>query len=187
MNQPAAGQPAAQAPTGNQPAAGQPTTQAPTESQPAATTETTAVGTKVTLSSGKYEVTKSDNTGKEVTFIAPKSNKKNTVTIPATVTINGDTYKVTAISNKAFKGNKKLKSVTIGKNVTKIGKEVFSNCKNLKKITIKSTVLKSIGKNALKGINKKAVIKVPSKLYTKYKKLFKSMTGYKKTMVIKKN
>ena len=149
--------------------------------------ELTTVGSKVTLTTGQYKVTKSNNKNKEVTYVAPKSSKKKSVTVPATVTIDGDKYKVTAISDKAFKGNKKLSSITIGKNVKKIGKEAFCNCKNLKTITIKSTVLKTVGKNAVKGINKKAVIKVPKKQYKKYKKLFKSNTGYKKTMVIKKN
>lgn len=56
----------------------------------------------------------------------------------------------------------------------------------LSKITIKSSVLKSVGKNAIKGINKKATIKVPKKKLSKYKKLFNKKTGYKKTMKIKK-
>ena len=144
------------------------------------------VGTKVATSSAEYKVTKSSTKTKEVTFIKPKSSKKKSITVPEAVTINGYTYKVTAIANKAFKNNKKLKSVTIGKNVKKIGKEAFYNCKKLKKITIKSAVLKSVGKNAIKGIYKKATIKVPKKQLKKYKKLFKSKTGYKKTMKIKK-
>ena len=82
--------------------------------------------------------------------------------------------------------HKKLKSVTIGKNVKKIGKEAFYNCKKIKRITIKSANLKSVGKNAIKGINKKATIKVPKKQLKKYKRLFKSKTGYKKSMKIKK-
>ena len=53
-----------------------------------------------------------------------------------TVKVKYVTYKVTAVSDKAFKGNKKLTTVTIGSNVTKIGKEAFSGCKNLKKITV---------------------------------------------------
>lgn len=68
----------------------------------------------------------------------------------------------------------------------KIGQNAFLNCKKLKSIEIKSSQLKSVGKNALKGINKNATIKVPKKQYKKYKKLFKSKTGYKKRMKIKK-
>ena len=144
------------------------------------------VGKKVTVSTGIYKVTKSTAKAKEVTFTKPKSSKKTSLTIPSTVKIGGQIYKVTEVSAKAFKNNKKLKTVTIGKNVKKIGKEAFFGCKKLKKITIKSTVLKSVGKNALKNIYKKATIKCPKKQLAKYKKLFKSKTGYKKTMKIKK-
>ncbi len=113
--------------------------------------------------------------------------KKNatSITIPSTVKANGETYKVTEIAKNAFKNNKKLKSVVIGKNVTKIGANAFNGCKSLKKITVKSAKLKSVGKNAIKGINKKAVIKVPKAKKKAYKKLFKASTGYKKTMKIK--
>ena len=145
-----------------------------------------AVGKKIAISSAWYKVAKSSATTKEVTFVKPKSSKKTSFTIPATIKIDGKVYKVTVIADKAFKNNKKLKSVIIGKNVKKIGKEAFYNCKKLKKITIKSAVLKSVGKNAIKNINKKATIKVPKKQLSKYKKLFKTKTGYKKTMKIKK-
>ncbi len=144
------------------------------------------VGTKTTVSSGQYLIVASSTETKEVAFVKPKNNKKKTVTIPATVTIDGYKYNVISIADKAFKNNKKLQSITIGKNVKSIGKEAFSGCKKLKKITIKSSKLKSVGKNAIKGIDKKATIKVPKKQLKKYKKLFKSKTGYKKTMKIKK-
>ena len=144
-----------------------------------------AVGTNVTISSGKYKVLKSNATSKEVAYIGTSDGKKTSVTIPATVKVDGYTYKVTEIAAKAFKNNKKIKSVTLGKNVKKIGKEAFSNCKKLKKITIKSSSLKSVGKNAIKNIDKIATINVPKKQLSKYKKLFKGSTGYKKTMKIK--
>lgn len=147
--------------------------------------ELLAVGTKKTISSGTYKVTKSSSKKKEVVFVKPKSSKKTTVTIPATVNMDGQIYKVTEVASKAFKNNKKIKSVTIGKNITKIGKEAFSGCKNLSKITIKSTTLKSVGKNTIKHINRKAVIKVPKKQYSKYKKLFNNKTGFKKSMKIR--
>ncbi len=127
--------------------------------------------------------------GKKGTIVyeRPTKNNKKTVKIPKTVKIKGKTYTVTEISAEAFKGNTKLKSVTIPEGVTKIGKDAFSGCKNLKMITIKSSKLKTVGKNAIKGIHKKATIKVPKKKLTKYKRLFKTKTGYKKSMKIKKN
>ena len=87
--------------------------------------------------------------------------------------MKGVTYKVTAVSDKAFKGNKKLTTVTIGSNVAKIGKEAFSSCKNLKKITVTAGKLKTIGKNAFKGINKKATIKTDKDKLTKLEEQLK--------------
>ena len=105
------------------------------------------------------------------------SDKKATsVTIPSTVTIDGVEYKVTEIYANAFKNNTKLKKVTIGVNIEKVGSKAFYKCKNLKTITIKTTKLtaKSVGKNAFKGIHKKAIIKVPIKQLKAYKKILKS-------------
>lgn len=120
------------------------------------------------VGTNKYKVV--DNTQVAFVGVAKKTIKK--VSIPATVTIGGNKYKVTSIADKALKGAKVTK-VTVGSNVTKIGKEAFSNTKKLKQIVIKSTKLKSVGKNALKGINGKAKIKVPKKKLSSYKKLFK--------------
>jgi len=133
-----------------------------------------SVGTKVETTSGIYKITKSDSKAKEVTYVKPKSKKKATVKISDTLKIDGYQYKVVSISDKAFKNNKKVTSVTIGKNVKTIGKDAFRNCTKLKKVTIKGTGLKKIGKNAFKNIHKKAVVKVPKKKLKAYKKLFKS-------------
>lgn len=171
-----------------------------------------SIGSISTYSGAKYKVLTSGAQGGTVEYDGQeKADKKATkITIPATVTIEGQTYKVTTVKSGTFNGYKKLKSVTIGKNVeeigdkafykctalksvvipanvTTIGKNAFYGCKKLSKITIKSKKLKKVGNNAIKGINKKAVIKCPSKKLAKQykKKLFKSKTGYKKTMKIK--
>ena len=44
---------------------------------------------------------------------------------------------------------------------------------------------KQVINNAIKGINKKATIKVPKKSAAKYKKLLNAKAGYKKSMTIK--
>lgn len=124
--------------------------------------------------------------GGTVSYLKPYNGNSKNVTVRPTIKLAGVNFKVTDIAKNAFKNNKNIKKVIIGKNVTKIGANAFNGCKKLSKITIKGTVLKSVGKNAIKGINKKAVIKVPKKKLAKYKKLFKSKTGYKKTMKIKK-
>ena len=147
-------------------------------------------GTTLTVSSKKIKVkvTSSSKKNPIVTITKFTDKKAKKLTIPATVKVKGVTYKVTAISDKAFKGNKKLTTVTIGSNVTKIGKEAFSGCKNLKKITVTAGKLKTISKNAFKGINKKATITVKGtkKAKTALKKqLKKKSIGYVKTWKIK--
>lgn len=113
---------------------------------------------------------------KEVEYKEPVNKKAKTVTIPATVKINGTTYKVTKISDNAFRGNKIVTRITVGKNVKSIGKNVFSGTTKLKTITLKTTKLtqKTVSKTAFKGISKSTTIKVPKKKLSAYKKLFKS-------------
>ncbi len=104
------------------------------------------------------------------------------VNIPATVSIKGQECKVTTIEKAAFQKSK-IKSVTIGANVTTIGKSAFAKCSSLKKITIKSTAIKSIGKKAFSGINKKAAVKVPKANKKAYSKLLKKAGLPKKAKV----
>ena len=70
-------------------------------------------------------------------------------------------------------------------NVKSSGKAAFKDCKNLKNITVKSTKLKTVKAKALKGINKKATIKVPAKKLKNYQKLFRKK-GQSSSVKIKK-
>lgn len=123
---------------------------------------------------------KSIKLGENITTIGSKAFYNCTgltkVTIPS---------KVTKIDSYAFKNCKKLSSITIGSSVTTIGKEAFRNCGKLKKITIKSKKLKTVGKNAFKGIHSNAKIKVPKAKYKAYKKLLKSKGQSKKVKITK--
>ena len=140
-----------------------------------------------TVGNYKYKITNANTSGKgTVTVTGSKKKTLKSVSIGSTVKIGGKNFKITAIGKNAFKGCKKLGSATIGKNVTKLEAGAFEACSKLKKIKITGTSLKSVGKNAIKGIYKKAVIQCPSKKASSYKKLFKSSTGFKKTMKIKK-
>ncbi len=126
-----------------------------------------------------YKITKTGTkTGKVgmVQYVKPVKKTKTTVTIPSTIKVNGIKYRVTSIASNAFKNNKKLKKITIGKYVTTIGDRTFYGCKKLKTITIKSKKLttKKVGKQAFKGIYKKAIIKVPKSKLKTYKKLLKA-------------
>lgn len=144
--------------------------------------KTPAAGTVLTASTGSYKVTKADATAGEVAYYGPKNKKVTKITIPQTVTIDGITYKVTSIADKACQNCKKLKTVTIGSNIAKIGKSAFSGCKAIRTVTIKTTKLKakSIGAKAFKGITKKATFKVPKKQKKAYKKIICKKGAHKK-------
>ena len=173
---------------------GQPTTgndQTTTEQKPDTNTNSNVdVGVKAnqaaTVNGIIYKVTKIENAKNAQVTITSLDKKKSSIVIPDYITINGVKCKVVTIKKKALYKGTKLKKLTIGKNVQTIEDNAFNGCKNLKSITIKSTVLKKVGKNAIKGIHKKAVIKVPKKQYKKYKKLFGKKSGFKKPMKLKK-
>ncbi len=121
---------------------------------------------------GNYKYKISNASAKTVT-LTKKVSKKKTVTVPASVKINGTSYKVTAIGANVWKNDKTLQSVVIGKNVKKIGAKAFFGAKNLKKVTIKTKSLTSVGAGAFKGVAKKITVKVPAGKKKAYKKLFK--------------
>jgi len=149
--------------------------------------EPAAKGTTLKDSKGAtYKVTGAKVKNPTVTYVKPKKNVKK-VSIPATITVKGVKYQVTAVSKDAFKNNKKVTQVTIDKNVNNIGKNAFYGCKNLKKVIIKTTKLtkKTVGKNAFKGIHKKATIKVPKKKLDAYKKILKNAGISKSVKVVK--
>lgn len=129
---------------------------------------TVAKGKTYTAGNFKYKMTKASTNGKgTVTLAATKKSKSDSkftsCKITDTVKIGGKTFKVTAIGDNAFKGYKKLKT-----------------------ITIESKNLKSVGKDAVKNIHKKATIKVPKDKVKAYKKLFNKKTGFTSKMKIKK-
>ena len=109
-----------------------------------------------------------------VSYKKPKNKKVTSVTIPAVITIKGVRYPVQSVTSNAFKNCKKLKKVTVGKNVNKIGKQAFLGCQNLKTMKIKTTKLttSSVGSKAFKNTGTKLVVSVPKKKKSAYKKIF---------------
>ena len=116
--------------------------------------------------------------GKEVSY-KKQSTKKKKIVIPDQVTINGYTYKVTSIADNAFKNNKNITTVIIGKNIKRIGKKAFYGCKSLRNITIKTKLLKknTVGSKAFTKAGsknyKKLKVKVPKKKLKLYKKILR--------------
>lgn len=160
-----------------------------------------------TIDGISYQITDQKKRTAQVIDAVSEEDTLGYVKIPASVKIKGKTYKVTKIAANAFRNNKgliritlgrnvtavgknafsgckKLEEVTLGNKVTKIEKNAFANCKKIEKITIRSKKLKKVEKNVIKGSNKKLWIVVPKSKVKKYRKLFKKSTGYKKSMAI---
>lgn len=131
-------------------------------------------GASYTVGNVKYQILKSSASNGTVSVRGVKNKKTTKLKLPGTVTISSYKFKVTEIKKKAFYKNTRLKSITISKNIMKIGDAAFYGAKNLKTVKIESSMLKTVGKNALKKIYTKAVIQVPSKKLSFYKKLLKN-------------
>ncbi len=131
-----------------------------------------------------YKVTKSAAKGGTVMVTKATTKTRKTILVPNTVKIKGYTFRVTKIGKKAFQNNKKLRTVTIGKEVVTIESRAFYKAKALRKITIKSGKLKTVKKKAFSGISRYAVIDVPNKKLNSYKKLLRKK-GQANTVKIK--
>ncbi len=105
------------------------------------------------------------------------------VTIRKNVTYKSVKYRIVRIGEDAFRGLNFVKKVTVKAKVKSVGRRAFAGCGKLKKIDIKSSQIKEVGKNALKGIAASAQLIVPMEKYISYKALFRGK-GQKKTVTI---
>jgi len=103
--------------------------------------------------------------GKNKTAEYTKSTKKNptNISIPASVKLEGKNYKITSVGKAAFKNNKKLKIVEVGKNVKRIGQQAFFGCIKLKNVSLGKNVT-AIGANAFNKCTALTIITIPSKV-----------------------
>ena len=124
--------------------------------------------TRVTVDKGIYQLY--ENTGTAM-LVGITSEKIKELNIPATVSANGRTYKVTEIDGKVCQKLKKLKTVVFGKYVKIIGRKAFYQCAKLRTLIFKGKKLKSVGEKAFEGIHKKAEATVPGGKYSLYKRL----------------
>ena len=129
-------------------------------------------GTILKVGDVNYKIVKNSKNGGTVSYVKCTNKKEKSIVIPAKIKVKGKTYKIVEVGKNAFKDNKKITKVTIGKNVTAIRQGAFCGCKNLKNVIIKTAKLKKVEKNAFRNTYKKIKIKVPIRKKKAYKKLF---------------
>ena len=115
-----------------------------------------------TASKAIYKVTQASSTVKTVEFILPSGSAK-TVTIPDNIVVKGTTYQVTSVADSAFKNNKTIQTVKLGRNVKAIGTNAFAGCSKLKKVTLSSNTT-TIGSKAFYKCTGLTSITIPSKV-----------------------
>ena len=109
----------------------------------------------------KYKITKAGSTA----AFCGTSSVSASVTIPDTVTLYGKKYNVTSIAANAFRKNKNISSVSIGRNVKTVGKNAFNSCTKLK--TVKGCKgVTSIAASAFQGCSKLTSMAMGAKLTT---------------------
>ncbi|WP_455717664.1 leucine-rich repeat protein [Anaerosporobacter sp.] len=131
-----------------------------------------------------YSIIKSTDKTKTVAVNRIENSSETTITIPATIKIKGNTYKVTEVYDDAFSYCYNAKTFIFGSNVTKIGNINFPEWNNLQKIIIKSTKLNTDTKNAFKNVSNNVVIKVPKSKLSVYKKLLQGKGQSSKVKII---
>ncbi len=130
-------------------------------------------GGKVYVESGNAKMLVNE---KDLIVSGAADKKMKVVTIPAKVKFDKEIFRVTQIGNNAFKNQKKLTKVVIGKNVSQIGNKAFYKCKNLKNVIIKSDKLSkySVANDAFLKMSKKCKFKLPAKKSKEYQSILKA-------------
>ena len=140
---------------------------------------TPQIGDVYSVGDLKYKVTGA----KEVSVIG-LAKEEVEIKIPSAVSISGKAYKVTSVQEKAFYQNEDIVSIAIGNNVIYIGKYAFYQCTSIKVLKINGSVLEYVGKKGL-AVNKTVTLRLPKKVYTKYRELIKVSGVYSKTKFVK--
>lgn len=142
-----------------------------------------ATGTEFKQGSLEYVAVKSGS--KQAVKVKKGKKAAGNVVIPDKVTFANKSYAVIGIEDKAFTGNRKIKKVTMGKNIKSIGKEAFRKCTKLGQVTIRSVKLSRVGNKAFYGTAKKLKIKAPKAKMKAYKKMLEQSKVSSKLKVVK--
>lgn len=152
-------------------------TESPQETkEPQTTTAPQKASETVCKNNNYYKIYNKGAKSGKAEFTGLKNKKTTKVTVADKIIVGKKTYKITGISKNACKGNKYLKSVIIGKNITSIGQSAFAGCTKVGRIEILTDTLKikNVQKKAFYKIKKNFTVKCNAKKKTYYKKLIKS-------------
>ena len=92
--------------------------------------------------------------------------------------------RVSVISTCAFTQCPNLENVTLPSSIRRIGAKAFYQCMSVKVLKINGSALEYVGKKGL-AVNKTVTLRLPKKVYTRYKELIKTSNIYSKTKFIK--
>ena len=113
-----------------------------------------------------YKITNATNKTVDITYRGNSASDysdeySGNVTIPESVSYNGNTYSVTSIGNFSFYGCSGLTSVVIPNSVTSIGDYAFDGCRGLTSVVIPNSVT-SIGNGAFSYCNGLTSVVIPN-------------------------
>lgn len=131
----------------------------------------------------RYKVILITDAKSTVAYEKPAAGTSGTVVIPDEVTIDGITYKVTNIAEGAFRNNKQITKVVIGKNVKGIGEKAFYGCTKLKTVSMGKQV-ESFGNQAFARCTSLTKFTVPASVKKLGKKVWSGCTKLK-TLTVK--
>ena len=128
--------------------------------------KTPSVGDIETVDNVNYKITNANTDGTGTVTLIGMAVKRASVSIPATVEINGFTYIVNRIGTKAFYGDKTIKTVYIGNNIAIIDASAFYGCSHLTKVS-GGKGLKTIGSSAFARCSKLKTFVITSSVLSK--------------------
>ena len=128
-----------------------------------------------------YNIASSTDLTVEVTYRGNYSDSysneySGAVTIPSTVTYNGETYRVTSIGYSAFWDCSSLTAITIPEGVIEIGMSAFASCSSLSSFTIPESVTE-IGVGAFCNCRSLTSIVIPGNVSGLYDHEFSGCTS----------
>ena len=99
---------------------------------------------------------------KTATIVGADNIDQNTLELPATAVIEGDSYNVVGIGNEVF-WNRSMRSVIIPDGYETIGKRAFYECYSLRSVKMPNSIT-SIGDDAFESCSVLDTISIPSKI-----------------------